>query len=112
MRSNIHLLKNSLAPVVLDDLVFNMDFVSVPLPDREESVLSSRYSSLLDPVVACDVPRIDSREVGRLDAARSDVAAVEDAVAIRPGDEISTPGLQSAVAVAKVRLALSEEFIR
>ena len=85
--------------------------MAVALSDRQHRVLATRNLSMLYPVVTGHVARVDARVVRRLNAARSGVATVQDAVAVGPSNQITSPRRQAAVAVPQASLAVTQELV-
>lgn len=56
--------ESALASVVIDDLIFDVDFMGVRLSDHDQGAFGFRSGPLFDPVIASDVPGIGSRKVG------------------------------------------------
>lgn len=97
--------ESALTSVVIDDLIFDMDFVGVRLSDYDQRAFGFWSGPLFDPIVACDVPGIGSWKVGRLYPAQFPVTLVEYSVAIATHDHLSPPRLESAVSITQVRVA-------
>lgn len=111
IRKLSHSPQHPLAAVVLDDLILDVDLVAVALPDRQHGVFATRGLPVLYAVVTGDVARVDARVVGRLNAARSSVAALQDAVAVRPWNQVASPRREAAVAVPQTGVAASQELV-
>lgn len=56
--------------------------MEIGLPDGDEGVLAGGHAALPHPVVAADVPRVDARVVGGLDAAQTPGTALQESVAV------------------------------
>jgi hypothetical protein len=89
-----------------------VDLVAVALPDRQHGVFPSRDLPMLYPVVTGHVARVDARVVGGLDATGAGVAAFQDAVTVRPGDQVATPRPDAAVSIPEPRLTTPQELVR
>lgn len=63
---HLYLPQYTLAPVVLDDLVFYVDFMAVSLINSEQSPVSRRRTFMFDSIVASDVARINTWIIWRL----------------------------------------------
>ena len=100
-----------MAPIVLLDLVLDVDFVSGSLADRDKRVLPRGSRALAHQVAARRVPGVHARVVGALHAARLDVALIEDAVAVRAGNQVAPPRRHAGVAVAEPSGRPTQEFV-
>lgn len=56
--------ESALAPVIINDLIFNVNFMGVRLSDDDQCSFGLRGGPLFDPVIASYVSGIGSREVG------------------------------------------------
>jgi hypothetical protein len=71
------------------DGAFHVHLVRRLLPHGDHGVLTSRYEFLAEAPVARHVPRVHSRVVGRLEAARLPVALLELPGAVSPGGHLA-----------------------
>lgn len=101
-----------MAAIVLDDLVFDVYLVAVPLTHCEQRPMTWRRTILLHTVIASDVSRINTRVIRRLEPAGSRVALGENTIAIRAVHQFSPPRGHAAVPVPQVRLAPSQKLVR
>ena len=88
-----------------------MNLVTVALSDGQQDVFAARKLTVFYPVVTRHVARVDAGVVRRLNAARSGVAALQDAVAVRPWHQVASPGRQAAVAISQTGFATSQELV-
>lgn len=86
--------------------------MTVPLTNGKQSSVTHRCAVLLHPIVASDIPGVNSGIIRRLQSASPGVAFREDAIAIRAVHQLATPCGHTAVPVSEMRLASSQELVR
>lgn len=101
-----------LATIVLDDLVFDVYLVAVPLTHCEQRPMTRRSTILFHAVIASDVSRVNARVIRRLEPTGSRVALGENTVAIRAVHQLPPPRGHAAVPVPEVSLASSQKLVR
>lgn len=101
-----------MAAIVLDDLVFDVYLVTVPLTHSEQRPMTGWRPILLYPVIASDVSGINARVIRRLKSTGSRVALGKHTVAVRSVHQLSPPRGHTTVPVSEVRLATSQELVR
>jgi len=74
--------------------------------------MTHRRAVLLDPIIASDIPGINSGIIWRLQPAGSSIAFGKDAIAIRAVYQFAAPCGHTAVSVSEMRLASSQELVR
>lgn len=67
---------------------------------------------LLHPIVASDIPGVNSGIIRGLQSASSSIAFGEDTIAIRAVHQLAAPCGHTAVSVSEMRLASSQELVR
>lgn len=70
--------------IVFDNLILDVNFMRISLSDSKQDVFPTRDVSLFDTIVARDIARINARIIGRLNPTGTDIASVEDTIAIGP----------------------------
>lgn len=74
--------------------------------------MTHRRAVLLHPIVASDIPGVNSGIIRRLQPAGSSIALGEDAIAIRAVHQLAAPCGHTAVSVSEMCLASSQELVR
>lgn len=74
--------------------------------------MTHRRAVLLHPIVASDIPGINSGIIRRLQPAGSSIAFGEDAIAVRAVHQLATPCGHTAVSISEMCLASSQELVR
>lgn len=103
---NIDLIKlpqYSLRSVVLNDLVFYVNLMRIPLCDGQKRVFPVRYLPLKNAVVTRDVPGIDTGVVRRLDPTRSRIASLQHPIAVGSLHQVTPPTGHAPISVPQIR---------
>lgn len=74
--------------------------------------MTHRRAVLLHPIVASDIPGVNSGIIRRLQPAGPGIAFGKDAIAVRAVHQLAAPCGHTAVSVSEMRLASSQELVR